>query len=246
MLKFFRTIRKKLIEEDNVRKYLFYAIGEILLVVIGILIALQVNNWNEQRKEQRIAEGIQSSIIKDLKSDLNYIDALRIQVDAEINAYDSLQLKLTDPGVSERMIVNLIRDEFIPYSITFEGFNGNSYRTASSSGSVNFLTESKRTALFTLYTKQSGAIQKINTYEMFYLNAISDFNAYYPQQVPFTTFRSGPVYDLKWQNPDFQDLTSRFNSVGTSKRNYYRVLFIQLDEIEKLSLEVLSKLEGQI
>ena len=50
MLKFFRHIRKKLIEEDNVRKYLLYAIGEILLVVIGILIALHVNNWNEQRK----------------------------------------------------------------------------------------------------------------------------------------------------------------------------------------------------
>jgi uncharacterized protein YlxW (UPF0749 family) len=49
MLKFFRTIRKKLIEEDIVRKYLLYAIGEIMLVVIGILIALQVNNWNEER-----------------------------------------------------------------------------------------------------------------------------------------------------------------------------------------------------
>ena len=51
MLKFLRHIRKKLIEEDNVRKYLLYAIGEILLVVIGILIALQVNNWNEHRLE---------------------------------------------------------------------------------------------------------------------------------------------------------------------------------------------------
>jgi len=50
MLRFFRTIRKKLIEEDNVRKYLLYAVGEILLVVIGILLALQVNNWNEERK----------------------------------------------------------------------------------------------------------------------------------------------------------------------------------------------------
>ncbi len=52
MLKFFRTIRKKLIDEGNVRKYLLYAIGEILLVVIGILIALQVNNWNEERKDK--------------------------------------------------------------------------------------------------------------------------------------------------------------------------------------------------
>jgi hypothetical protein len=50
MLNFFRTIRKKLIEQDNVRNYLLYAIGEILLVVFGILIALQVNNWNQERK----------------------------------------------------------------------------------------------------------------------------------------------------------------------------------------------------
>lgn len=45
-------IRKKLTDEDKARKYFFYAIGEITLVVIGILIALQVNNWNEERKEE--------------------------------------------------------------------------------------------------------------------------------------------------------------------------------------------------
>lgn len=52
MLRFFRHIRKKLIEEDNVRKYLLYAIGEIILVVIGILIALQINNWNNNQIEK--------------------------------------------------------------------------------------------------------------------------------------------------------------------------------------------------
>lgn len=47
MLRFFRQLRKSLIEKKKVRTYLLYASGEILLVVIGILIALQVNNWNE-------------------------------------------------------------------------------------------------------------------------------------------------------------------------------------------------------
>jgi hypothetical protein len=46
MLKFFRRIRRKLLDEGSLRKYLVYAIGEITLVVIGILIALQINNWN--------------------------------------------------------------------------------------------------------------------------------------------------------------------------------------------------------
>ena len=51
MLKLFRHIRKKLIEQDKIRTYFWYAIGEVLLVVIGILLALEINNWNEQRIE---------------------------------------------------------------------------------------------------------------------------------------------------------------------------------------------------
>jgi hypothetical protein len=50
MFRFFRLLRKKLLEEGHIRKYFWYAVGEVFLVVIGILIALQINNWNEQRK----------------------------------------------------------------------------------------------------------------------------------------------------------------------------------------------------
>ncbi len=53
MIKFFRRIRKSLLAENRFSKYLIYAIGEIVLVVIGILIALQVNNLNENRKQDR-------------------------------------------------------------------------------------------------------------------------------------------------------------------------------------------------
>ena len=52
MIKFFRSIRKSLLNEGKTSKYFKYAIGEIILVVIGILIALQINNWNENRKSQ--------------------------------------------------------------------------------------------------------------------------------------------------------------------------------------------------
>ena len=56
MIKFFRHIRKSLLEENKMGKYFKYAIGEILLVVIGILIALQINNWNEDRQLKKIEE----------------------------------------------------------------------------------------------------------------------------------------------------------------------------------------------
>ena len=54
MIKFFRKIRRKLISESKTGTYLKYAIGEIILVVIGILIALQINNWNIKKQEGKI------------------------------------------------------------------------------------------------------------------------------------------------------------------------------------------------
>jgi hypothetical protein len=64
MIKFFRKIRKRLLSENSFGRYLMYAIGEIVLVVIGILIALQINNWNEQKKksakEQLYLSGMKS------------------------------------------------------------------------------------------------------------------------------------------------------------------------------------------
>lgn len=65
MIKFFRTIRKDLVKKNKTVKYFKYAIGEIVLVVIGILIALQINNWNEQRKD-RVKEQV---VLKKLQAD---------------------------------------------------------------------------------------------------------------------------------------------------------------------------------
>lgn len=65
VLRYFRIIRKKFIEEDKVRTYLLYAVGEILLAVIGILIALQVNNWNEANKIDRMMSQALSEIRED-------------------------------------------------------------------------------------------------------------------------------------------------------------------------------------
>lgn len=70
MIHFFRRIRRKLLNQERVGKYLLYAVGEILLVVIGILIALQVNNWNQERisrdKEKVYLKEIRASLEKDL------------------------------------------------------------------------------------------------------------------------------------------------------------------------------------
>jgi len=67
-------MRKALIPENRFGRYFFYAIGEILLVVIGILIALQINNWNENRKDINRSRAILGEFKKDLASDTTGIN----------------------------------------------------------------------------------------------------------------------------------------------------------------------------
>jgi hypothetical protein len=75
MIKFFRKIRQKLLSENRFSKYFIYAIGEILLVVIGILIALSINNWNEFKKERITERDFLISIQNDLKQDTAFLSS---------------------------------------------------------------------------------------------------------------------------------------------------------------------------
>lgn len=74
MLALLRNIRRSLLSSGSTRKYLLYAIGEIALVVIGILIALQINNWNEERKQSIEEIRLLSSINEQFKFNLNELD----------------------------------------------------------------------------------------------------------------------------------------------------------------------------
>lgn len=85
MIKFFRTIRKKLVNQNRFNKYMLYAIGEIILVVIGILIALQINDWNDQKKKQ----ALELKILKEINTNLGF-DLEEIRED--ISIMDSINL----------------------------------------------------------------------------------------------------------------------------------------------------------
>ena len=76
MIKFFRKIRQRLLTENKFSKYLIYAIGEIILVVIGILIALSINNWNQDKQQQKILNNIYATIKADLQQDIINIDEI--------------------------------------------------------------------------------------------------------------------------------------------------------------------------
>ena len=90
MIKFFRKIRQKLLEQNRVSKYLLYAFGEIILVVIGILIALQINNWNEGRKEKAEEKKLVKQLLEDTKNDSIFYNSRLFLFKNQVTSFQSL------------------------------------------------------------------------------------------------------------------------------------------------------------
>ena len=117
MIKFFRKIRYDLMEKNNAGKYLKYAIGEIVLVVIGILIALQINNWNEKRKSNTLRKSYIENLITDLNTDLKNLEQLNTinSINEKEGRYltSFLDNTLTEPDTL-RLTYSIISCGYIP------------------------------------------------------------------------------------------------------------------------------------
>jgi hypothetical protein len=109
MIKFFRKIRQKMLTENKFSKYLIYALGEIILVVIGILIALGINNWNENRKDSKQERIVLMSLLDNLHLAKNQSELL-------ISEEEALKKRLIRIlGIESNPNVNI--NQIIPDSI---------------------------------------------------------------------------------------------------------------------------------
>lgn len=132
MLKFFSRIRQNLLNENRFSKYLLYAIGEIILVVIGILIALQINNWNENRKHKKAEMEFLSGIKNDLQEDQKYIQLIVNLANEKLDAYQQLEEKIPEKKQDSLFKIYLFEGQrtFYPVSGTFESaVSGNEINT---------------------------------------------------------------------------------------------------------------------
>jgi hypothetical protein len=109
MIKFFRKIRQNLLMENKTGKYFKYAIGEIILVVIGILIALQINNWNENSKERTIEQEYLVSLNEEFNHNLIELDSvIKSNTFNRDNALELSNLMGPDsPSITEKEFANL-------------------------------------------------------------------------------------------------------------------------------------------
>ena len=120
MIRFFRKIRQKLLSENKFSKYLIYAIGEIVLVVIGILIAIQVSNLNEQKKlekkELTYLRDLGETLRYDLKHELRYCEN-DIKKNIEANEKFIKYLNVEIDSLNEDSLWNSMKGWIFPWKL---------------------------------------------------------------------------------------------------------------------------------
>ena len=120
MIKFFRGIRQRMLSESKFSRYLIYAIGEIILVVIGILLALQINDWNDARKSAEYEKKIISLINQNLESDSLALSAELTKAIEGVTYTDSILTNVSADKISDTL------DIWLGTVVCFERFKSKS------------------------------------------------------------------------------------------------------------------------
>jgi hypothetical protein len=159
MIKFFRQIRQRLLTQNKISRYLLYAIGEIVLVVIGILIALQINNWNDQKRDAALEFTYYNRILEDFELDRKLIDELLAKAGERIEKSKEILLELHSGTRNRNYILNqfllAIRgDAYVPRNAA--------YRDMVSSGNLKLLKDvTLKNSLIQFYSELENRVSQL-------------------------------------------------------------------------------------
>lgn len=159
MIKFFRNIRKKMATENKASAYLRYSIGEIVLVVIGILIALSINNWNEEQKKLKLKKSYIENLINDLQKDTVQLNAsLKFNIN-QLSTADSIMSFFNDPNTDANAVLNryLNTPGFMGLRV-INTYNSNTFNLLISSGNIDLFSNYFTNELMELNRLQQSEI----------------------------------------------------------------------------------------
>ena len=150
MIPFFRKIRYRLAKDNQFLKYSRYAIGEIVLVVIGILIALAINNWNEEGNDNINKKLFKQALLEDLQKDTTHINQNIKIAEHHIKVYGDRIIKFEKPDVTLDTIIKLYTMSSIP-QMGIMPPNKTTFESLMSTGNIKVFTEGEIRELMTFY-----------------------------------------------------------------------------------------------
>ncbi len=238
MIKFFRQIRQNLLMENKTGKYFKYAIGEITLVVIGILIALQVNNWKENQKEIKQQNLILSNLNLELNNNLENLNTAIELSESYINSSEKLLLSLNN------LSTNKYSGERLDSLLSKFGYSkwkrsNLNIKSLESSGSLNSVENNELKKLIYDWMNQIEdleILEKRSDYSFqYYIDFIKkngswrEIDKYMIARVKGSQLL--PSNDHLLMNPEFENCINDLNIFETHKYNMYKRIKVKLNQL---------------
>ncbi len=248
MIKFFRNIRLKSLTENKFGKYLTYAAGEIILVVIGILIALQINNWNQDRINNIEKKALLSKLHVEFKTNKKLVEDFRLEEQRAIKSSSKL---ISLIGATKEELENKNLD-----SLFFESFPSN--ELAFANNSVNNIVQNGRLNLFendsiTSLLYHWNSLSEIRQTRFDKLDAWNNEHLL-PFLLPYISFRemdSNAHYPWSGKSkvkPDYHPLFQKveFENLLDNSLWLHQKIMDRLDETELLIEEILQETKPSV
>ncbi len=241
MIKIFRRLRKSLLTQNRFNKYLLYAFGEIILVVIGILIALQINNWNQHRMEKLKSIDYHKRMVEDL--DL-LIQTFRWDSTRSSNMTKRL---ITSLKVLEKSKISKGEMDTLDYSLRnyFQfvriNTNLNTFDEIKSSGDIGLIYNKELRKSINSYLTYLSAIGKIYDELSQQVNERAFLDPYIKQEVSLRAAKTKIDFDLEKlrKNQLVINQLSRYTHNWSTKKGFASSL---IEQSKKLKVEILKEL----
>ena len=243
MIKFFRKIRQNLLMENKTGKYFKYAIGEIVLVVIGILIALQINNWNENRKDYASLNNYNKNLIEDLKKDSVDINKSILGIKNDSTTLYNFEKRVSKSTKALDTILKIARFEYNYYIWPHNDFNSDTYQVLNSTGDIGLFNSEIINDLNALHNLQETALNaNSHTFDSYVAN-IHTYAQKYPVPFQSNLIANGTkAADIIWQQISLRDHATEFNALVLAKGDAYRLSLRNLPLVLEETNALLSKL----
>lgn len=231
MLWMFRKIREEILLGKKTRRYLSYAVGELVLVVFGILIALQINNWNESRIEQRQISDYAHALINDLERDLVMIRVIATEINVLINKVDTLAVYIENKSINEVRNIDLYYLMRAPFYRPY-AWNRTALDQIKSSGALRQMENQELAEMVSAYEAFTNHLEGDFDYDrtvgtdavalaatiidMNYKN-VSDF--FLPSSVPSFSFPESPFH-MEYQHTNLPLLTDNMKDIKSVVNRY--------------------------
>ncbi len=241
MIKFFRKIRQKLLTENKLGKYLTYAIGEIILVVIGILIALSINNWNNEENERELEIKYLNQIKNSLEtSEINLVES----IDRNKNILKSGEVLFEHLKNKKALNDTILKLFIIPQKAHAIRLSTAAFENLKNEGLSFISNDSLKIAIIDIYEQEITLIQ--NTFA----NQLENFNTsivgpFYNRHFELDTKKNNAIfipnnYEELLENREMTNILSTVNGLRLYGIAYYEAV---LEKIRNIIIKVENELK---